>query len=123
MNRSARLQSARAWLEKYKGKNVALAYRKHFGVDWMCAFTELGMLGIKIDSDYKSKVLRSAETQIAAHQRRKARQEEVLRLEEELFDRDENFAYIVGYTPAGFPYGVTWEEWEGFNEGDFIDPD
>ena len=25
-------------------------------------------------------------------------------------EQDEWFAYIVGYTPAGFPYGLTWEE-------------
>lgn len=24
--------------------------------------------------------------------------------------QDENFAFIAGYTPGGFPYGVTWEE-------------
>jgi hypothetical protein len=27
-------------------------------------------------------------------------------------DQDENFAYIAGYTSGGFPYGVTWQEWE-----------
>jgi hypothetical protein len=25
---------------------------------------------------------------------------------------DETFAFIVGYTSWGFPYGVTWEEME-----------
>ena len=25
-------------------------------------------------------------------------------------DSDETFAYIVGYTSNGVPYGVTWEE-------------
>ena len=25
-------------------------------------------------------------------------------------DMDGNFAFIAGYTPGGFPYGVTWEE-------------
>ena len=25
-------------------------------------------------------------------------------------DQDENFAFIAGYTPGGFPYGITWEE-------------
>jgi len=28
------------------------------------------------------------------------------------FEQDENFAYIAGYTPAGFAYGITWEELE-----------
>ncbi len=30
-----------------------------------------------------------------------------------LFECDANFAYIVGDTSAGFPYGVTWDEWKG----------
>ncbi len=25
-------------------------------------------------------------------------------------DQDDNFAYIAGYTPGGFPYGITWAE-------------
>lgn len=26
--------------------------------------------------------------------------------------QDENFAFIAGYTPGGFPYGITWAEQE-----------
>ncbi len=33
-------------------------------------------------------------------------------------ESDENFAYIVGYTSGGAPYGVTWEEWEELGESD-----
>ena len=29
---------------------------------------------------------------------------------------NEKFAYIAGYTQAGFPFGITWEEMERFNE-------
>ena len=36
---------------------------------------------------------------------KKKRQEPVWDL-----DQDENFAFIAGYTPGGFPYGITWEE-------------
>ena len=31
-------------------------------------------------------------------------------------DQDETFAYIAGYTEGGFAYGVTWEEWEQFEQ-------
>jgi len=31
-------------------------------------------------------------------------------LYEELFEQDEYFYYIAGYTPGGAPYGITWEE-------------
>jgi hypothetical protein len=40
MKRAGRLASARSsWLKKFDGKNIVAGYRKHFGVDWMCAFT------------------------------------------------------------------------------------
>ncbi len=120
MDRSRRLQSARAWLENYIGRNVASGYRKHFGVDWVCAFKELELLGVRIDPGFKSRILRSAEGDIAARRRRKARREETY---EELPDQDEHYAYIAGYTAWGFAYGVTWEEWERLNQEDLIDPD
>ena len=31
-------------------------------------------------------------------------------------DQDDTFAYIAGYTEGGFAYGVTWEEWEQFEQ-------
>ena len=30
--------------------------------------------------------------------------------EKHIIEQDENFYFIAGYTSAGFPYGVTWEE-------------
>lgn len=38
-------------------------------------------------------------------------------------DQDETFAYIAGYTEAGFAFGVTWEEWEQFNQRHLLDPE
>jgi len=35
---------------------------------------------------------------------------------DELVESDELFAYIVGYTEGGVPYGVTWEEARTFDE-------
>ena len=32
--------------------------------------------------------------------------------EEPLFESNEYFAMIIGYTSGGAPYGVTWEEYE-----------
>lgn len=32
--------------------------------------------------------------------------------EEDLYESDETFAFIAGYTESGFPYGITHEEWE-----------
>lgn len=112
MNHQARLWSARTWLKKYNGKNIAYGYRKHFGVDWACAFKELEILGIKIDPGYVKNVLKSVEARIAARQRKQAQLEESSKSKQGLIEQDENFSYIAGYTPGGFPYGTTWEEWE-----------
>lgn len=30
----------------------------------------------------------------------------------EMLEQDENFYFIAGYTDGGFPYGITWEEYE-----------
>jgi hypothetical protein len=57
------------------------------------------------------------EGQLAARRRRKAQYEESYLAP---FDQNERFAYIAGYTAAGFAYSVSWEEWEGL---DLIDLD
>jgi hypothetical protein len=110
-NRRQRLDSARNWLPTYDGGNIAKAYRKHYSVDWPTAFRELAMLGVEIDPEYKEQVLESVRGQAEARKRR--RKEKAAQAEGMLQHcQDENFAYIVGYTNWGFPYGVTWEEWE-----------
>ncbi|WP_238322701.1 hypothetical protein [Gorillibacterium massiliense] len=38
----------------------------------------------------------------------------------ELFEQDENFYFIAGYTDGGFPYGITWEEHEAEQIGEWI---
>lgn len=104
MNRKRRLDAARAWLPKYEGKNVVRGYRKHFGVDWACAFIELEMLGVDIDPGYKESTLRAADA--------KARRKKVAGKEDGIdwSYQDFDFAYIVGYTSGGAPYGTRWEE-------------
>lgn len=104
MSRSGRLNSARSsWLKTYNGKNVAAGYRKHFGVDWACAFKELEMLGVKIDSAYKNEILKSVQGDIVARKRRKAQREEAQLHEmyELPVDQDDNYFYIAGFTEAG----------------------
>ncbi|HLG16971.1 MAG TPA: hypothetical protein VJH03_21075 [Blastocatellia bacterium] len=120
MTRSARLQSARAWLTSYHGKNVAKGYRKHFGVDWACAFKELDMLGVKLASDCVARTLRSVER--AAARRRNKAGKTAHRSDETTgpVDQDATFAYIAGYTSGGAPFGITWEEWSAGGEGDSL---
>lgn len=116
MNRKAHIQSARMWLQKYNGKNIASGYRKHFAVDWVCAFKELEMLGIKLDPECVKKVLKSVEDKTLAQQHKKILQKGSLELEQGAIEQDENFAYIAGYTSAGFAYGIMWEEWNGVKD-------
>lgn len=120
MSRSARLQSARSWLKTYSGQNIAAGYRKHFGIDWVCAFKELEMLGVRIDEGYKNQLLKSLAGGIAARSGRKLRRGEAFNGSS---DQDETFAYIAGYTEAGFAYGVTWEEWKRLGREDSINPE
>ena len=47
--------------------------------------------------------------------KRKKKQEE---FEDRLFESDDTFAFIVGYTSGGFAYGVTWEEMEEIKKRD-----
>jgi hypothetical protein len=74
MKRPQRLESAKSWLETYKGNKVVKAYRKRYGVDFECAFTELEMLGVPIDPDYKKRVLESVAAQAAARRQKRARE-------------------------------------------------
>ncbi len=74
MKRPQRLESAKSWLEAYEDNKVVKAYRKRYGVDFETAFTELEMLGVQIDPDYKARVLESVTTQVAAKRKKRARE-------------------------------------------------
>ena len=107
LNRKYRLQAARTWLPAYRGKNVVRGYRKHFGVDLLCAIRELQLMGIKIEQSY----IEAVKATIAENQKRKAEKREK-QLQSGIEFSDERFAFIAGYTSWGFPYGITWEEME-----------
>ena len=111
MNRKSRLQSARHWLRDYEGTHVARAYRKRFGVDWPCAFKELEMLGVEFDPAYVEAVLRGVEREAEARRKKKA-EARTGELGSLGIDQDEHFAYIIGYTAGGAPYGLTWAEYD-----------
>ena len=36
--------------------------------------------------------------------------------EPNLFESDETFAFIAGYTSGGVPFGITWEEMEAIEQ-------
>lgn len=110
MKSASRLQSAKSWISTYTGSNIIKGYTNWFGVDLLCAIRELRCLGIKLDEQYISAALQSWEQRIVLKQ--KKREEKAKKLKEPLFDSDDNFYFIAGYTSWGFPYGITWEEAE-----------
>ena len=111
MDRKRRLDSVKHWIAKYKGKNIIKGYKNHFGVDWLCAIKELQMLGVGLDPEYVEKLKLSVKNRFIEKQRFKEGKNQDL-ANEISWDSDETFAYIAGYTSAGFPYGITWEELE-----------
>ena len=113
MKRTDRLQSAKHWLQEFNGENVIRAYRKRYGVDWLCAIKELNMLGVELDPIYVKKLQETVESQIKWNQRSKLeKQKEDEQLRNRYSYSDENFFFIAGYTSGGMPYGITWEEAE-----------
>ena len=115
--RDQRLQAAKNWLPTYEGKNVFRGYRKRYGVDWPTALRELEMLGVEVTPAYREQVLRTVQEQAEARQRK--RLEKAAELESALgIEQDEYFAYIIGYTSGGAPYGITWEEWEELDDSE-----
>jgi len=114
LTRQGRLGAAPLWLTKYEGKNLVKGYSKHFAVDLLCALNELTMLGVTFNQEYVAQLKKSVESQIKVKQERKRK-----RKEQEEIDRYPNsdyyFSFIAGYTAAGFPYGITWEEEEALS--------
>jgi hypothetical protein len=113
MTRGARLQSARHWIPSYSGRDIVKGYRKWYGVDTVCAILELRQLGVGIP---ESRLLEAKRTEETAAQRRVEQRRPAE--SEDLYDSDENFAFIAGYTSNGAPYGVPWDEPEGTDDFD-----
>ena len=109
LRRTQRISRGKSWLNTYKGEDMIEDYRKHYGVDLLCAVVELRMIGADISEDYENQ-LRQEE----AYRRssKKSKKKGKNQQEEEFLDgfSDEHFAYIAGYTPGGVPFGLThWE--------------
>jgi hypothetical protein len=110
LTRQGRLQAAKTWLRSYPGKNIARGYRKHFGVDSLCAIRELRLLGVAIDPAYERAVLAASR----ARNKKRKREEKFLISEETFY----GFAFIAGYTAGGAPYGITIEETKFLTDAD-----
>ena len=110
MTRQGRLQSFKHHLSEYTGKSIVRGYRRHYGVDLLCAVQELKMLGVNISPEYEKQLRATVENKRKAKQLKKQNQDTSEWGVEGGYD--DNFAYIAGFTPGGAPFGVTWEEME-----------
>ena len=63
---------------------------------------ELRELGVQISAEREAQLRQSAISVSVVHKKGGTPRD--------LSDSDDTFAFIDGYTPGGFPYGVTWEE-------------
>lgn len=123
MSRAARLQSGRHWLASHKGKHVVRSYARWFGVNLLCAARELQALGVRLSAEYLEQLGRTVSQPRRRAESRRRPSEKHAWVEP---SSDEHFACIVGYTPAGLPFGVTWEEVEdaqGEQAASIIDDD
>jgi len=113
-----RVASAREWIGKYEGKNIVRGYSKKYKVDLLCAVADLEIMGHKVDSTYKKQLEQSKINLQKQREEKKRQKEEKKRQKEEQLDidSDDTYAYIVGYTSGGVPYGVTWEEMDSESE-------
>lgn len=93
-----------SWIKEYNGKNIISGYAKWFGVDKICAIKELKMIGVEISEALENQIKASIKSRI--EQKRILREKRKI-AENMLIESDENFAFIAGYTSAGFPYGLT----------------
>lgn len=109
--REKRLNSAKIWIKTYPGKNLVKGYSKKYGVDKLCAVKELRMIGVKISETYEKQLIHSMEDLKKQRLASKKKREEAMKIQPP-FDSDEHFAMIMGYTSAGFAFGVTHEEME-----------
>ena len=111
MTQKQRLESAKStlWIEKYSGKNPVQGYRRWFGVDLLCAISELKMLGLKINPDYEVQIRKSVtQTALQRHAQKLAKSNP--EPECYLSEWESEYAYVAGYTSGGAPYGVLKSE-------------
>jgi hypothetical protein len=114
MSRAARLQSGRHWLENFSAKHMVRSYARWFGVDLMCAAKELHILGIQFSPEYLAALRRTG----AARPRRCRDVPKRTRAVDFEPTWNHGFAYVAGYTEAGLPFGIMWEEVEGLDGDD-----
>jgi hypothetical protein len=112
LKRPQRLLRAKAWLaaypvNPYTDQKIVHAYAKKYRTGLAVAIFELRLLGVPISTVYEEAVKKAQAEQ--AEQRRRQK-EAKLNAHLAGIEQDDYFAFIVGYTSGGAPYGLTWAE-------------
>lgn len=110
MDRKARLQSARAWVSGYSGRDIVRGYRKWFGVSTVCAIIELRQLGVSVPAERLEQAKLTEKEAALANARKRARRKQLSDAADKFVDSDETFSFIAGYTEGGAPYGIRWDD-------------
>lgn len=108
LTKEERLEIARSWVSEYKGKNLVKDYSKKFRLNLKNSLKELTNFGFKISKEERKEIKRLIKAQ--KQQKENKRREKEAHQPIELFESDETFAFIAGYTGGGIPFGITHEE-------------
>lgn len=106
-----RLNTAKGWITTYEGKHIISGYAKWFGVDKICAISELKSIGVSIPEMLEHQIMISHLTLIEQRRQRK-KERKIAETINEAVESNGNFSYIAGYTSNGVPFGLTHEEFE-----------
>ena len=121
--RKQRLRSAKSWLVKYEGiredRKIVKGYRKKYGVDFLCAIKELEMLGVKLSDSYKEGILAHLEREKKNKEAKLEKQRQRINVINDYSNED--FAFIVGYTSGGAPYGLTRDQMDDIDDLDELE--
>lgn len=98
LKKAARLARAKDWIKAYTGKHLVKGYSRWFGVDMLCALSELKLSGVAFTLEAENQIIKSYHQHI--EQKRNQKQPRPLKVVEPL-EADENFGVIIGlpYTP------------------------
>lgn len=109
LKRAQRISSSKEWMKNYTGKNIVKGYAKWYGVDLICAISELRIVGVNIPLDYEKKVKHSIE----ANRIKRLANSQTISNQNKQFEDEYligEFEFIAGFTSGGFPFGLRYSE-------------
>lgn len=107
LTRSDRLVTAPQWIREYAGKNIVRGYAKWFGVDKLCAIKELEPSGVLIPEKIKISIRGNNSF---LEKKRIKQEHETETAYDLLFESDEHFAFIAGFTENGNAFGISRQQ-------------